>query len=55
MRRVADRTRIAAALTHGLAPLRPGEPADRPTYVDPTRPAPATAAFPGGVVPGDIR
>jgi 1-acyl-sn-glycerol-3-phosphate acyltransferase len=48
------RTRIAAALTRGLAPLRAGEPADRPAHRDPTRPTTATAAFPGGVVPDDI-
>jgi 1-acyl-sn-glycerol-3-phosphate acyltransferase len=48
------RTRIAAALTRGLAPLRAGEPADRPAHVDPTRPTTAAAAFPNGVVPGDI-
>ena len=48
------RTRIAAALTRGLAPLRAGEPAHRPAHVDPTRPTTAPAAFPGGVVPGDI-
>jgi hypothetical protein len=48
------RTRIAAALTRGLAPLRAGEPAGRPAHVDPTRPTTATAAFPDGVVPGDI-
>jgi 1-acyl-sn-glycerol-3-phosphate acyltransferase len=48
------RARIAAAITRGLAPLRAGEPADRPAYVDPTRPTTATAAFPGGVVPDDI-
>jgi 1-acyl-sn-glycerol-3-phosphate acyltransferase len=48
------RTRIAAAITRGLAPLRAGDPADRPAYVDPTRPTTATAAFPGGLVPHDI-
>ncbi|MGY1826052.1 MULTISPECIES: lysophospholipid acyltransferase family protein [unclassified Blastococcus] len=57
MGRVGDanraRTRIAAALTRGLRPLRAGEP-DGPAFVDPTRPTTAVAAFPGGVVPEDI-
>ncbi|WP_369138203.1 lysophospholipid acyltransferase family protein [Modestobacter versicolor] len=48
------RTRIAAALTRGLAPLRAGEPADRIAFPDPTRPTTAVAAFPGGVVPDDV-
>ena len=48
------RTRIDAAVTRGLAPLRAGEPTDRIAFPDPTRPATATAAFPGGVVPPDI-
>ena len=48
------RTRIAAALTRGLAPLRAGEPTDRIGYRDPTRPTTAVAAFPGGVVPPDV-
>jgi 1-acyl-sn-glycerol-3-phosphate acyltransferase len=48
------RTRIAAAITRGLAPLRAGEPSDRMAYVDPTRPTTGVAAFPGGVVPPDI-
>jgi 1-acyl-sn-glycerol-3-phosphate acyltransferase len=48
------RTRIAAALTRGLAPLRAGEPTDRIAFGDPTRPTTAVAAFPGGVVPADI-
>ncbi|MCW2696157.1 MAG: hypothetical protein JWR62_1242 [Modestobacter sp.] len=48
------RTRIAAAITRGLAPLRTGEPQDRMAYVDPTRPRTGSAAFPGGVVPADI-
>jgi len=48
------RTRIDAALTRGLAPLRAGEPPDRIAFHDPTRPTRATAAFPGGVVPPDI-
>ena len=47
------RYRIAAALTRGLVPLREGE-RDRPAHVDPTRPATAVAAFPGGVVPEDL-
>jgi hypothetical protein len=50
----AIRTRIAAALTRGLAPLRADEPAGWPAHVDPTRPTTATAAFPGGVAPRDI-
>jgi len=49
------RTRIAAALTRGLAPLRAGEPADRVAFGDTTRPTTARAAFPGGVVPDDVR
>ncbi|MGY1812401.1 lysophospholipid acyltransferase family protein [Blastococcus sp. SYSU D00820] len=57
MGRVGDanraRMRIAAAITRGLVPLRAGE-ADRPHYVDRTRPTTAVAAFPGGVVPDDI-
>jgi 1-acyl-sn-glycerol-3-phosphate acyltransferase len=48
------RTRIAAALTRGLAPLRAGEPADRVAFPDGTRPTTAVAAFPGGVVPDDV-
>ena len=48
------RTRIAAALTRGLAPLRAGEPTDRIGHADPTRPTTAVAAFPGGVVPADV-
>jgi len=57
MGRVGDanraRYRIAAAITRGLVPLRAGE-ADRPHFVDPTRPTTAVAAYPGGVVPEDI-
>ncbi|WP_456600611.1 lysophospholipid acyltransferase family protein [Blastococcus sp. SYSU DS0616] len=57
MGRVGDanraRTRIAAALTRGLRPLRSDE-LDGPAFVDPTRPTTAVAAFPGGVVPEDI-
>ncbi|MGY2084782.1 lysophospholipid acyltransferase family protein [Blastococcus sp. SYSU DS0539] len=57
MGRVGDanraRTRIAAALTRGLHPLRAGE-LDAPAFVDPTRPTTAVAAFPGGIVPEDI-
>jgi 1-acyl-sn-glycerol-3-phosphate acyltransferase len=45
------RMRIAAAITRGLVPLRARE--KRP-FVDPTRPATAQAAFPGGIVPDDI-
>jgi 1-acyl-sn-glycerol-3-phosphate acyltransferase len=45
------RTRIAAAITRGLVPLRA---ADRSRWVDPTRPTTGQAAFPGGVVPEDI-
>jgi 1-acyl-sn-glycerol-3-phosphate acyltransferase len=48
------RTRIDAALTRGLAPLRAGEPTDRIAYADPTRPTSGTAAFPGGVVPPEV-
>ena len=48
------RTRIDAALTRGLAPLRAGEPTDRIAFLDPTRPTTATAAFPGGVVPPEV-
>ena len=48
------RTRINAAITRGLAPLRAHEPADRILFHDPTRPVRATAAFPGGVVPDDV-
>jgi 1-acyl-sn-glycerol-3-phosphate acyltransferase len=48
------RTRIAAAITRGLVPLRADEPADRMAYVDPTRPTTGVAAFPGGVVPADV-
>ena len=48
------RTRIAAALTRGLAPLRAGEPTDRIAFADPTRPTTAVAAFPAGVVPADV-
>ena len=47
------RYRIAAAITRGLVPLRQDE-ADRPAYVDPTRPTTAVAAFPGGIVPDDV-
>jgi 1-acyl-sn-glycerol-3-phosphate acyltransferase len=58
MGRVGDanraRYRIAAAITRGLVPLRAGE-RDRPAFVDPTRPTTAVAAFPGGVVPEDMR
>jgi 1-acyl-sn-glycerol-3-phosphate acyltransferase len=57
MGRVGDanraRYRIAAAITRGLVPLRAGE-ADRPHFVDPTRPTTAVAAYPGGIVPEDI-
>jgi 1-acyl-sn-glycerol-3-phosphate acyltransferase len=57
MGRVGDanraRYRIAAAITRGLVPLRVGE-ADRPHFVDPTRPTAAVAAYPGGIVPDDI-
>jgi 1-acyl-sn-glycerol-3-phosphate acyltransferase len=57
MGRVGDanraRYRIAAAITRGLVPLRAGE-AERPAFVDPTRPTTAVAAFPGGVVPDDV-
>jgi 1-acyl-sn-glycerol-3-phosphate acyltransferase len=45
------RTRIAAAITRGLVPLRA---ADRRSWVDPTRPTTGQAAFPGGIVPEDI-
>lgn len=45
------RMRIAAAITRGLIPLRARE--QRP-FVDPTRPATAQAAFPGGIVPDDV-
>jgi 1-acyl-sn-glycerol-3-phosphate acyltransferase len=45
------RTRIAAALTRGLVPLRA---ADTRGWVDPTRPTTGQAAFPGGVVPEDV-
>jgi 1-acyl-sn-glycerol-3-phosphate acyltransferase len=48
------RSRIAAAITRGLAPLRAGEPRDRIAFVDPTRPTTGLAAFPGGVVPEDV-
>jgi 1-acyl-sn-glycerol-3-phosphate acyltransferase len=48
------RTRIAAALTRGLAPLRAGEPTDRIAFGDATRPTTTVAAFPGGTVPDDI-
>nr|WP_246215163.1 lysophospholipid acyltransferase family protein [Modestobacter muralis] len=48
------RTRIDAALTRGLAPLRAGEPTDRIAHGDLTRPTTARAAFPGGVVPPEI-
>ena len=47
------RMRIAAAITRGLAPLRPGE-VDGPRFPDPTRPTTGTAAFPRGVVPDEI-
>ncbi|MPQ99671.1 1-acyl-sn-glycerol-3-phosphate acyltransferase [Modestobacter sp. I12A-02628] len=47
------RARIAAALTRGLATLRPGE-LGRPAYLDPTRPTTGVAAHPGGVVPDDV-
>jgi 1-acyl-sn-glycerol-3-phosphate acyltransferase len=57
MGRVGDanraRYRIAAAITRGLVPLRVQEP-ERPTFVDPTRPTTAVAAYPGGVVPEDV-
>jgi hypothetical protein len=57
MGRVGDanraRYRIAAAITRGLVPLRAGE-AERPRFLDRTRPATAVAAYPGGVVPDDI-
>ena len=57
MGRVGDanraRYRIAAAITRGLVPLRAGEH-HRAAFSDPTRPATAVAAFPGGVVPEDI-
>jgi 1-acyl-sn-glycerol-3-phosphate acyltransferase len=57
MGRVGDanraRYRIAAAITRGLVPLR-AEEADRPAFVDPSRPTTAVAAYPGGVVPDDI-
>ena len=57
MGRVGDanraRYRIAAAITRGLVQLRAGE-ADRPHYVDRTRPTTAVSAYPGGVVPEDI-
>ncbi|MGY2003763.1 lysophospholipid acyltransferase family protein [Blastococcus sp. SYSU DS1024] len=57
MGRVGDanraRSRIAAALTRGLRPLRADE-LDGPAFVDPTRPTTAVAAFPGGVVPEEI-
>src|SRR4051812_27832208 len=57
MGRVGDanraRYRIAAAITRGLVPLRGGE-AERPRYVDRTRPTTAVAAYPGGVVPDDV-
>jgi 1-acyl-sn-glycerol-3-phosphate acyltransferase len=45
------RTRIAAAITRGLVPLRA---ADRSRWADPTRPTTGQAAFPGGVVPDDV-
>ncbi|MEI4271266.1 lysophospholipid acyltransferase family protein [Klenkia sp. LSe6-5] len=48
------RTRIVAALTRGLVPLRAGEPTDRVAFHDPTRPVRAVAAFPGGRVPDDV-
>jgi len=48
------RTRIMAAITRGLVPLRAGEPADRVAFGDPTRPIRAVAAFPGGRVPDDV-
>ena len=48
------RTRIDAALTRGLAPLRAGEPTDRIAHDDPTRPTTGRTAFPGGVVPPEI-
>jgi 1-acyl-sn-glycerol-3-phosphate acyltransferase len=48
------RTRIDAALTRGLAPLRAGEPTDRIAFGDTTRPMTASSAFPGGVVPPDV-
>ncbi len=57
MGRVGDanraRYRITAAITRGLVPLRADE-ADRPAFVDRTRPTTAVAAFPGGVVPAEI-
>lgn len=48
------RTRIMAAITRGLVPLRAGEPSDRIAFHDPTRPVTAVAAFPGGRVPPEI-
>ena len=48
------RTRIMAAITRGLVPLRAGQPTDRIAFVDPTRPVKAVAAFPGGLVPADV-
>jgi 1-acyl-sn-glycerol-3-phosphate acyltransferase len=47
------RYRIAAAITRGLVPLRADE-LERPSFMDPTRPTTAVAAFPGGVVPDDV-
>ncbi|SNR51271.1 lysophospholipid acyltransferase family protein [Blastococcus mobilis] len=57
MGRVGDANRArylaAAAITRGLARLRADEP-EPPSFVDPTRPTTAVAAFPGGVVPDDV-
>ncbi len=49
-------TRIMAAITEGLSPLRASEPR-LPRYHDRTRPviAAGTAAFPGGRVPAELR
>jgi 1-acyl-sn-glycerol-3-phosphate acyltransferase len=47
------RTRIDAAITRGLVPLRARPGAGG--WDDPTRPTTGAAAFPGGVVPDDIR
>jgi 1-acyl-sn-glycerol-3-phosphate acyltransferase len=45
------RYRIAAAITRGLVPLRAADPGP---WFDPSRPATAAAAYPGGVVPDDV-
>ncbi|MBA2390106.1 MAG: 1-acyl-sn-glycerol-3-phosphate acyltransferase [Geodermatophilaceae bacterium] len=49
------RTRITAAITEGLRPLRAAEP-ELPRFHDRTRPVilAGTAAFPGGRVPGPL-